>query len=126
MRTRRDQEYEEIETPFVSVPSFFLCDPFPPSPPFPQAALPAISFNRRINALNALCEGSKYAHSSGRGGVLRCRGGGGAALFTTPLDAGALFAAGGGGVMIEGAVVAGAAAFGALAIASDSAASGLV
>ena len=28
-------------------------------PPLPQAAFPAISFNRRISALNALCEGSK-------------------------------------------------------------------
>ena len=76
-----------------------------------QAAFPAISFNRRINALKALCEGSKQAQSSG-GGVLRCRGAGGAALFATLLAAGALTTAAG-GVITEGAGAAEATACGA-------------
>src|SRR5215204_1882387 len=82
-------EYEETKDLRSSSVTFVPpVKPLPPSPPLPHAVLPAISSSLRIKALNALCDGSKLAHSSGCGAVRRRRGVDWATLCVTDRDGG--------------------------------------
>src|SRR5215208_584769 len=94
-------EYEETKDLRSSSVTFVPpVKPLPPSPPLPHAALPAISSSLRISALNALCDGSKQAHSSGCGGVRRRRGADWAPLCVTDLDGGLMGSTDMSGVLI--------------------------